>query len=197
MIFKLLCFLPEDLIATIALHSSGFWLLYLYNHRAICTRTQLQLIMALWTYQGGKISGGCRRALSMQVSPLLFSKLYKSIISCWKSENCHQVWQFSSSTLGEGVLLTACSGQGIQMECYRSSKNSNTTLRPHQVTEQTILFHLSSFPLPLLMLQNVFSCSPVVAIPSQRVSYWREVTQLFHATSWVFPVTRLFLHFQP
>lgn len=37
----------EDLIATIALHSPGFWLLYLYDHRAICTRTQLQLVMAL------------------------------------------------------------------------------------------------------------------------------------------------------
>lgn len=40
-------FLPENLITAIALHSAGFGLLYLYDHRTVSARTELQLEMAL------------------------------------------------------------------------------------------------------------------------------------------------------
>lgn len=36
------------------------------------------------------------------------------------------------------------------------------------------------------MSQKLFSCSPVVAIPSQRVSYWEEVTPCFHTALLLF-----------
>lgn len=45
--FKPLTSLPENFIASIALHSPSFGLLYLYDHGAVCTGTQLQLVMAL------------------------------------------------------------------------------------------------------------------------------------------------------
>lgn len=44
--------LPEDLVASVALHSPGFGLLHLDDHGAVGTGTQLQLVMALQVHKG-------------------------------------------------------------------------------------------------------------------------------------------------